>query len=177
MTHNRQFHLKCFWCSSVGSTICYVYIEWMEICYLNQVYLDIYLARGTPGIYTDWKEQSLRVALQRRTWGSWWMKNLTRASSVLLQVRKQMVSWAPSWEGWQAGTGRWLSLSILPLWGPIWSTVSRSRAPQYKKDRAVGEGPEEGHKDNQGGWSTSPMKTGWGSWACSVRGRDLIVAF
>ena len=33
-------------------------------------------------------------------------------------------------------------------------------SPQYKKDRAVGEGPEEGHKDNQGGWSTSPMKTG-----------------
>ena len=27
-------------------------------------------ARGTPGIYTDWKEQSLRAALQRRTWGS-----------------------------------------------------------------------------------------------------------
>ena len=27
-------------------------------------------AGGTPGIYTDWKEQSLRAALQRRTWGS-----------------------------------------------------------------------------------------------------------
>ena len=27
-------------------------------------------AGGISGIYTDWKEQSLRVALQRRTWGS-----------------------------------------------------------------------------------------------------------
>ena len=26
-------------------------------------------AGGTPGIYTDWKEKSLRTALQRRTWG------------------------------------------------------------------------------------------------------------
>ena len=27
-------------------------------------------ARGTPGIHTDWKKQSLRAALQRRTWES-----------------------------------------------------------------------------------------------------------
>ena len=27
-------------------------------------------AGGIPGIHTDWKEQSLRAALQRRTWGS-----------------------------------------------------------------------------------------------------------
>jgi len=32
-------------------------------------------AKCIPGIYTDWKEQSLRAALQRRTSGSWWMKN------------------------------------------------------------------------------------------------------
>ena len=32
---------------------------------------------GILGIHTDWEEQSLRAALQRRTWQSWWMKNLT----------------------------------------------------------------------------------------------------
>ena len=56
-------------------------------------------ARGPSRIYTDSKEQSLRAALQRRTWGSWWITNLTWASSVLLHLGKQMVSWAPSWEG------------------------------------------------------------------------------
>ena len=33
-------------------------------------------AGGISGIYTDWEEQSLRVALQGRTCGSWQMKNL-----------------------------------------------------------------------------------------------------
>ena len=50
-----------------------------------------------------------------------------------LQLGKQMVSWASSKEGWSAGTVRWLSLSTLPLWGPIWSTVSRSGAPNKRK--------------------------------------------
>ena len=30
----------------------------------------LHSGRRTPGIYTDWNEQSLRAALQRRTWGS-----------------------------------------------------------------------------------------------------------
>ena len=47
---------------------------------LRAVFLTPWVVRGgdaggIPGIYTDWKEQSLRVALQRRTWGSWWMEN------------------------------------------------------------------------------------------------------
>ena len=30
----------------------------------------LYLGQWNPGIHTDWKEQSLRAALQRRTWGT-----------------------------------------------------------------------------------------------------------
>ena len=52
---------------------------------------------------------------------------------MLLQLRKQMVYRAPSEKGWSAGTGRWLSLSTLLLWGPIWSTVSRSGASSTRK--------------------------------------------
>jgi len=55
----------------------------------------------------------------------------------------------PSEEGWPARTGRWLFLSIMPLWGPIWSTVSKSGVPVQQRQRAAGEGPEEGHKDDQ----------------------------
>ena len=29
------------------------------------------------GIYTNWGKISLRAALQRRTWGSWWMRSWT----------------------------------------------------------------------------------------------------
>ena len=56
-----------------------------------------------------------------------------------------MVSWAPLDDGWPAGTGRGLSLSVLP----ICSTASRSGAPVQEGQGAVGEGPEEGHKDAQ----------------------------
>jgi len=40
---------------------------------------------------------------------------LMDASSVFLHIRKQMVSCAPSEEGWLTGTGRSLSVSALPV--------------------------------------------------------------
>ena len=43
------------------------------------------------------------------------MDDKLNVSSVLLQLGKQMVSWAPSLEGRPAGTGRGLSLSTLLL--------------------------------------------------------------
>ena len=33
--------------------------------------------RAIPGIYTNWGKISLRAALQRRTWVSWWMRSWT----------------------------------------------------------------------------------------------------
>ena len=37
-------------------------------------YKVLHLGRGNPGIYTDWGKNSLRIALWRRTWGSWWTR-------------------------------------------------------------------------------------------------------
>ena len=33
--------------------------------------------RVIPDIYTNWGKTSLRAALWRRTWGSWWMRSWT----------------------------------------------------------------------------------------------------
>ena len=36
-----------------------------------------YRIRVIPDIYTNWGKTSLRAALWRRTWGSWWMRSQT----------------------------------------------------------------------------------------------------
>jgi len=84
---------------------------------------------------TDW-ENTLRAALQRRTWGSWWMKRWTWASREHLQHGKPTASWVALKKGWPAGRGRRLSPSILPLWGPIWSTASRPGAPSIRNTQS-----------------------------------------
>ena len=54
------------------------------------------------------------------------------------------------------------------------------RGPQYKKDRELMEQLQRRPQRWWKGWSTSPMKKGWGSWACLAWRRlwgDLTVAF
>ena len=66
-----------------------------------------------------------------------------------LQPRRPTVSWFASTEGWQ-WAGKGLSLSVLPLRGPTWSTEPGLGLPAQGTCRAVGAGTEEGHKDAQG---------------------------
>lgn len=47
-------------------------------------------------------------------------------SNVHLHSRKPTVPWTASKETWQAGLGRWFSLSTPPLWDPAWNTESSS---------------------------------------------------
>ena len=62
-----------------------------------------------------------------------WTKIWTWASSVPLQPKGPMVFWAASKKKGPAGRGRGLSLSILPSWCPIWSTVSRPMVTRTRK--------------------------------------------
>ena len=125
-----------------------------------------------PDMYTNWEKNSLKVALLRRTQVSWLTKNLMWASSVHLQSRKQMVSWIPSEEQWSAGTGKWLSPSTLPLWGLIWSTVSRSGSPRTGKMWSCWRGSRWGPWRWSKCCSTTPMKIGWRNWAFSTWERE-----
>jgi len=80
-----------------------------------------------PGMCANW-EKNLRAALLR----TWWTKSWTWASSVLLQPERLLISWAASKKGRPAGGGMGLSPSILPLWGPIWSSASRCEDPSTR---------------------------------------------
>jgi len=77
--------------------------------------------------------------------------------------------------------GKGLSPSALPLWGPICSTVSRPGPPSTGKMCSWWRGSRGWPQGWSEGWSTSLIKKGWGSWACSAWKRrfqgDITVAF
>ena len=82
-------------------------------------------------------------------------------------------SWSPSGERWPAGRGRWLSLSTLSSCGPFWSIASRSGAPSTRRKMwSCWRGSRGGPQRWSEGRSTSPLKTSWGSWACSSWRRE-----
>lgn len=75
---------------------------------------------------TEWEKMSLRAAVQRRTWGFWWMKSRTWANNGLSEPRRPTVSWAASKEEWSAGQGKWFYCSTLPMWDSTWSIAFTS---------------------------------------------------
>ena len=121
-----------------------------------------------PNSNTGCVEKGLRVALRRRTWGCWWMRNLIWPSSVGSQPSRPTVSWAASKGEWPAGQGRWFCPSTLPWCDPTWSTTSSCRALSRGRARTCWSGSREGPQRWSEGWNTSPVKTDWESWGCSA---------
>jgi len=111
--------------------------------------------------WTIWSEESSSKLysvlgwhpLRRRTWGSWWMRSWTWASSTPLQPGRPTVFWAALKKGWPAGRGRWLCPSTQLLWGPIWSTASRPRAPSTGRTKSSWSGCRGGPLGWSEGWS------------------------
>ena len=57
-------------------------------------------------------------------------------------------------------------------WDPTWSTASSSGAPNIRRTWTCWNGSRGGPQRWSEGWSTSPPRTGWGSWGCSAWGRE-----
>ena len=104
------------------------------------------------GIYTKWGKISLRAALQRRTWGSWWTSSWTWASSVHLQPRRPTVFRAALKRGGHQGEGG----DCPPLLSSCSSTAvlhPGMEHPVQERHRVLGAGPEEGRYDQRAGSS------------------------
>ena len=88
-------------------------------------------------MYTNWEKNS---------WGPGrWKTNMSqqlaawKANGILDCIRREVASRA------REVIVPWLSLYTLLLWGPIWSTASRSGAPMQEGCGAFGKSPEGGH--------------------------------
>jgi len=121
--------------------------------------------KAIPNTSTDCVMNGLRIALWRRTWGFWWNKSLTQASSVHLQPRRPTVCWGlhQQKDGSRARevtvpSYSWLVRPPLQYCIQVWG-------PQQERQGAVGAGPEKARK----------MLGGLEHLSCKERFRDLCL--
>ena len=114
---------------------------------------------------TDWERPC------RRGLGEYWkMKNLILASNVSSQPRRPTISWAASQAVWPAGQVRGFCPSALVR--PHRESCVQLWNPQHRKDMDLLERVQRRPEKWSEGWSTSPMRKGWGSWGCSAWRRE-----
>ena len=125
--------------------------------------------RETTGVNMGWGMKGLRAALPRGTWGYWWMKSWTGVGKVCLQRRKPTVSPAASKEAWPAGQGRWFCPFTQLCWDSTWSKSSCCEARNIRTCWIESRGQSWRWAE---GWSRSPVRNDWESWACPAWRRE-----
>jgi len=109
-------------------------------------------------------------ALSRRTWGCWSMRSSTWAGNVCWQKASCDLVCIQSSVASRAREG------ILPLHSTLLTAHLESCiqlwSPQHKKDVDVLEWGQRTPRRWSEGWSTTAIRTGWGSWGCSAWRRE-----
>ena len=99
-------------------------------------------------------------------------KKLDMSQQYVLAARRPTIFRAASKGWWPVEQGCWFSPSTLPMWGPIWSTVSGPGAPNTRNMWGSWRGSRGGPQRWPEGSSTTPMKTDQWIWACSAWRRE-----
>jgi len=112
---------------------------------------------------------SLRAAPWRRSLGpgGWKARHKPAACSLNASSNLGCISRMVA-----AGRGKGSSPSALPLWGPHLQYCIQAWGPQHKEIAELLEWVQRRPRRCAEGWSTSPVKKGWGSWACLACGRE-----
>jgi len=87
-------------------------------------------------------------------------------------LRKPTISGAASREAWPAGWGMGFCPFTPLSWDPTWSPASSSGAPNIRRTWMCWSGSRGTPRRWSESWSTSPTRTGWGSWGCSAWRRE-----
>lgn len=124
-------------------------------------YKVLHLSQKNPK-HLHWVINGLKAALQWRTWKCWVFHPSIQASSIHLQPRKPIVSWAAFWwrslifwEEWSEGEGG----DSLPL---LCSHETSSAALHSVLGPPTHGSITAGPKTGEG---FQPSKTGWGYWS------------
>jgi len=134
----------------------------------------------TPYNATGLGRSGWRAAQRKRTLGCWSTAGWTGASSVPRWPRRPTASWLGSGMIWPAGVGRGLCPWTQHWWGHTSSAVFSFGPLTRRRTWRGWRVSREGQRGWWGVWRTSLMRSGWGSWGCSVWRRlrgDLIAPY
>jgi len=126
---------------------------------------------AVPGMCSDWEKDSLREALQRRTWEFWWVKSWCEPTVCICSLESQLYPGLHQRKNDQQGS----ELNVLfhsVLMKPHLKYCIQAWEPQYRKDEELLERVQGRATGMLRRLTSSSVKKDWWRWTCSALRRE-----